>query len=154
MTKYRVVNRLTATDAAYIAGIVDGEGTVSLTRRHRNENRQLVVSISNTDLDLLRFLKARIGAGRITNKRTYQHNHMASGTYSISNRHALQLLAQIYPYLRTYRARRAKLVLEKYLTLTPRNGFYTPRLMNLRNQFVQEFLNTNPGNPEDFCESP
>lgn len=37
---------LLGTDAAYIAGLIDGEGTVTLTRKHRNENRQLCVSIS------------------------------------------------------------------------------------------------------------
>ena len=46
---YREVKKLGQTDAAYIAGLIDGEGTVTLSRRHRNENRQLVISISNTD---------------------------------------------------------------------------------------------------------
>jgi hypothetical protein len=32
---------LSKTDAAYIAGLIDGEGTVTLTRKHRNENRQI-----------------------------------------------------------------------------------------------------------------
>jgi hypothetical protein len=41
MTKYKLNNVLTATDAAYIAGLIDGEGTVTLTRKHKNENRQL-----------------------------------------------------------------------------------------------------------------
>lgn len=28
--------------AGYIAGLIDGEGTITLTRVHRNENRRLV----------------------------------------------------------------------------------------------------------------
>lgn len=40
------------TVAAYIAGLIDGEGTLTLSRRHRNENRHLVVSVSNTDRPL------------------------------------------------------------------------------------------------------
>ena len=52
---YKEVKSLDQTDAAYIAGLIDGEGTVTLSRRHRNENRQLVVSISNTDRPLLEF---------------------------------------------------------------------------------------------------
>jgi hypothetical protein len=47
MTRYRTVAHLDTAMAAYIAGLVDGEGTVTLTRWHRGENRRLVVSISN-----------------------------------------------------------------------------------------------------------
>jgi hypothetical protein len=32
MAKYRKVRKLTPEEAAYIAGIIDGEGTISLTR--------------------------------------------------------------------------------------------------------------------------
>ena len=41
--------------AAYIAGVIDGEGTVTLTRKHKNEHRQLCVSISSTEKDILNF---------------------------------------------------------------------------------------------------
>jgi len=144
MAKARIVRQLSTTNAAYIAGIIDGEGTISLTRRHRNENRQLEVSISNTDMALLQFVKECIGAGRISSKGTYRHNHSASATYSISNRQALCLLRQINPYLRTYKAKRAGLILENYLKLTPRNGFYTPEITRLREEFVERFLRANP----------
>jgi len=42
--------------AAYVAGLIDGEGTVTLTRLHANENLRVVVSIANTELQLLRFV--------------------------------------------------------------------------------------------------
>ncbi len=64
---YKEVNLLDQTDAAYIAGLIDGEGTVTLSRRHRNKNRQLVVSISNTDRPLLEYVLNAVGAGKITN---------------------------------------------------------------------------------------
>src|SRR5579883_1786789 len=38
---------LSDTEAAYVAGIIDGEGTVTLTRTHRGEGRRPVVSISS-----------------------------------------------------------------------------------------------------------
>ena len=44
MAEYRKFKGLAETDAAYIAGLIDGEGTVTLTRKHRNKNRQLCVS--------------------------------------------------------------------------------------------------------------
>lgn len=138
------VQTLSAVDAAYIAGIIDGEGTIALTRRHRNEQRQLEISISNTDTRLLAYIKDCIGAGRVTKKRTYSDAHTPSATYLISNRQALRLLEQVRPYLRTYKANRADLVLTHYLTLTPRNGFYTPEIQRQRDVFIREFLNTTP----------
>jgi hypothetical protein len=48
MATYRAVNSLSTVDAAYLAGLVDGEGTITLSRKHAREKRQLVVSISST----------------------------------------------------------------------------------------------------------
>ena len=50
---YKHVNELTAVDAAYLAGLIDGEGTVTLTRLSRNRERGLAVAISNTELTIL-----------------------------------------------------------------------------------------------------
>ncbi len=62
MTLHRQVTRLDTSEAAYIAGLIDGEGTVTLTRAHRNENRRLVVCISNNEIAILRFVKSVTGA--------------------------------------------------------------------------------------------
>lgn len=62
------VKRLSATDAAYIAGLIDGEGSITLTRKHRNENRQPAITISNTERILLEFVLRVTGAGKITRK--------------------------------------------------------------------------------------
>ena len=62
---YRTVKTLTPVDAAYMAGLIDGEGTVTLSRRHRNDQRQLVVSIANTEPGLLEWALATAGAGKI-----------------------------------------------------------------------------------------
>jgi len=69
MTLHRQVTRLDTSEAAYIAGLIDGEGTVTLTRAHRNENRRLVVCISNNEIAILRFVKSVTGVGKITSKR-------------------------------------------------------------------------------------
>lgn len=69
MASYKKVKSLCPTDAAYIAGFIDGEGTISLSRKHRGDNRQLVISISNTERELLDYVKHAVGAGRITNKK-------------------------------------------------------------------------------------
>ena len=127
-------------DAAYIAGLIDGEGTISLSRKHRFDNRQLVVSISNTERNLLNYVQETVGAGSITNKRVTRANHTPSFTYSISNRQALDLLKQITPYLKSYKSGRATLILDHYVRLTPRNGRYTSTQIEEREAFIQQFL--------------
>ena len=144
MGPYKEVKSFSLTEAAYVAGLIDGEGTISLTRKHRIDNRQLVVSISSTERHMLEYVRDVVGAGRITNKRTYQPNHSPSFTYTITNRQALTLLKQIAPYLRSYKVDRANLILEHYLRLTPRNGRYSIQLTRERETFIQQFLSLRP----------
>ena len=144
MVDYKKTSTLSKTDAAYIAGLIDGEGSISLTRRHKNENRQLEVSISNNDLNLLNYVLGVVGTGRITSKKTYSKNHNPCATYLISNRQALDLLQQIHSYLLTYKAQRASLVLKDYLRLTPRNGKYSKETKTERDKFITRFLSIKP----------
>jgi len=144
MATYRTVRPLAATDAAYIAGLLDGEGTVTLTRKHRNDNHQLALSISNTDLPLLRYVLKTVGAGKITSKRTARAHHTPSYTYAIYNRQALALLEQLSPYLKTYKAERASLILEHYVALTKRNGKYTEEQLRQRQSFVETVMAIRP----------
>lgn len=134
------INRLTPEQSAYLAGLIDGEGTITLTRMHRHENRRLVVSISNNDVSLLKFVKAKVGAGKITTKKTYSERHARSFAYQISSRQALELLRKVASYLKTYKAERAKLALNDYLRLTPRNGRYKPDVAASRREFEFRLL--------------
>ena len=134
------MRQLSPEDAAYLGGLIDGEGTISLTRRHAGERRQLVVSISSTESCILDWVLTTLGAGKITRKRVVSSRHAPGLTYSISNRQALSVLAQVVPYLRSYKRRRAQLVLERYLILTPRNGKYTDAASRARDAFERDFL--------------
>jgi len=141
---YREVKSLKQTDAAYIAGLIDGEGTVTLSRRHRNENRHLVISISNTERPLLDYVLNTVGAGKITGKKAYQSHHNASYTYTISNRQGLALLTQIIPYLKTYKLKRSHLILDDYVRLTPRNGYYDAEIKRDRTEFERAVMAIKP----------
>ncbi|HKU15859.1 MAG TPA: LAGLIDADG family homing endonuclease [Steroidobacteraceae bacterium] len=65
MAAYKEVRVLSAPEAAYLAGLIDGEGTVTLSRKHADDMRQLIVSISNTELPILQFALASVGAGKL-----------------------------------------------------------------------------------------
>jgi hypothetical protein len=134
------MNTLSEVNAAYVAGIIDGEGTITLTRNHRSENRRPVVSISSTELPLLTYVRSVIGAGRITRKMRTRDRHSPSFAYCISSRQALRLLAQVAPFLRTYKTQRASLLLQEYVGLTPRNGRYTPEQVVAREDFESRFF--------------
>lgn len=144
MATYAVANELSLDEAAYIAGLVDGEGTVALSRKHKSDNRQLAISISSTERQLLTFVKDRTGVGKITNKRAYNPAHTPSFTYAVYNRQALDVLRQIHPYLLTYKARRSAPILKHYVELTPRNGKYTTVLRSERTCFEEAVMSIKP----------
>jgi hypothetical protein len=133
-------NQLTPETAAYIAGLIDGEGTITLSRLHTAENRRLVVSIANTEIQLLDFVLAAVGAGKITRKRAVAGHHRLSFCYSITSRQALELLRQVTPHLLSYKRLRAELALSTYLAVTARNGKYTKELRARRQTFERELL--------------
>ena len=145
MAAYRTVRRMSLESAAYIAGLVDGEGTITLCAEHRGDKREIVLSISNTDRALLEFVRDTVGAGHITSKRTYSERHTPSFAYKVTNRQALDVLSQIVDRLKTYRGKRAALALEQYLAVTPRNGKYSQAALRLKDNFEREFLALGPG---------
>lgn len=144
MSRYKTVKDLLPEEAAYIAGLLDGEGTITLSKRHKNENRQLVVSISNNERNILEYILEKTGVGSISKKRTYQEHHITNHIYKVSNRQAISLLEQIQKYLHSYKQKRAKIILEKYLELTPRNGKYTDELVRKRERFIERFFKIKP----------
>jgi len=138
------MNELNPCHAAYIAGLIDADGTVTLTRRHRNETRHAAVYISNTDRRLLSFVRETIGAGKITNKRAVSRQHHRSYTFAITNRQAIRVLVDIEPFLQTYKADRARMIIIHYVSLTPRNGRYTTAMASARRRFEQAVLDIRP----------
>ena len=149
----RQTARLSETDAAYLAGLIDGEGTIALTRLHRGQNRQLVISVSSTERSLVEWVLHSTRVGKITSKRTSSPHHAPGLTYTIANRQALALLLQVTPHLRSHKAKRARLVLDHYVRLTPRNGKYDDALRAERCDFERRFAaisirrrRTDPGN--------
>ncbi len=132
--------------AGYIAGLIDGEGTVTLSRTHRSEYRQLSISISNTDINILNWVLKMVGLGKIVPHKVYSENHRQGFTYRIVAREAMMLLKQISPYLLTYKKERAKMVIKSLEKLTLRNGKYPPEMLEKKRKFVEKFMSLNPTN--------
>ena len=134
---------MTETEKAYIAGIIDGEGSIMLQRIHKNEHPSPCISISSTTLELLEWIKKAIEKGRIISKKNYNvENHKDCYSYVLRRNDALNLMKEIYPYLIIETKRkRAKLIIDKYKALTPRNGRYSEEMLMAKEEFYNEFIN-------------
>ena len=133
---------MTETEKAYIAGIIDGEGSIMLQRIHKNEFPSPCVSVASTSLELLNWLKKTIGKGMIISKKNYNPEvHKDCYSYVLRRNDAIKLIEEIYPYLVIVsKKKRAKLIIEKYKALTPRNGRYTSEMMKAKEEFYNEFI--------------
>ncbi len=134
---------MTEIEKAYIAGIIDGEGSIMLQRFHTNQYPAPCVSIASTTIELLTWLKDTIGYGVIIKKKNYNpEKHKLSYSFVIKQNNAIKLLEDIYPYLIIESKRkRAEMIITQYKALTPRNGRYTDEQLAKKESFYEEFIN-------------
>lgn len=97
---------------AWLAGLIDGEGSIMLVRRKSGHWRP-VVSIANTDLRLMEALQERIGGGRVYMHRLQpQHNHKrTSYTWRMTSAEMRIWLPRAMPWL-VCKREQAELLLE------------------------------------------
>ncbi len=129
-------------EAAYLAGIIDGEGTITLTRMHKKEHRRPCITIASTDIELLVYIQTLAG-GTINNKKNYKTDrHKDSYTLTIKKKEdVLFILTRISKFLRIDKKRlRAQWILKHYETVTPRNGKYNSELLEKKISFEEDFF--------------
>ncbi|AYO31488.1 hypothetical protein D2962_13565 [Biomaibacter acetigenes] len=133
---------MTDTEKAYIAGIIDGEGSITLVKQHKNRNPSPMISVASTDLELLIWMKKTINGGTIIKKKNYNpENHLNSYVFNLTYNKALKLLQEIEPYLVIERKKqRARLLINEYKQVTPRNGKYNEELAKKREKFYKTFI--------------
>lgn len=131
--------KLSDTEAAYAAGIVDGEGSIYFSRNRTTRWPSPVVSVASTDRELLEWLRSRVG-GSIIQKRTYQPHHTPSYDWKLTDRRALEFLKLVRPFLVIRRKIvRCDLLLAEYLACTPRNGRYTSETIGRKRDLIERF---------------
>ncbi|WP_138418410.1 LAGLIDADG family homing endonuclease [Aquibacillus sediminis] len=129
-------------EAAYVAGIIDGEGSITLTRMHEGEYRRPCISIASTDKELLVYLQSIVG-GTLNNKKNYKPDqHKDSYTLSIKRKHEVfYVLKMVSPFLRIEKKkRRAMFILDNYNVVTPRNGKYNQEQLENKLSFEEKFF--------------
>lgn len=125
---------MTAVEKAYIAGIVDGEGSVGLWRHHKNETHAPNVSVANNNLELLQWIQAKVG-GTIVSKKKQLPHHNNSYAWSIKQDRAIRFLNEIKKYL-IIKKRQAELITKEYKMVTHRAGKYTPEMLKKKEALV------------------
>jgi len=129
-------------ESAYLAGILDGEGSITLTRMHKNENRRPCISISSNDIEMLDYIRS-IAGGNIYPKKNYNpKKHQDSFTlYFKKKSEVFNILRKTRYFLRVEKKRkRANWILDYYNSVTPRNGKYSKELSNKKLLFEEEFF--------------
>lgn len=133
---------MTEIEKSYIAGIIDGEGSIMLQKFHNNQFPAPYVSIASTTLELLEWIQVAVGKGSIKATKNYNvDRHKNSYTYFLKYDAAIELLKSVYPYLVIYsKKKRANLIITRYKDVTPRNGRYSEDLLKKKNDFYKEFM--------------
>jgi len=113
----RELKVMTPEQAAYMAGLLDGEGTLTAIRVKRKENRNGVqyqphMSIANTDMAVLESIREDCGNGRLVgSSRGWLPHHKIGYVLRFSSNQIRFVLPQLVPFLRI-KKRQAELVLE------------------------------------------
>jgi hypothetical protein len=128
------------TELAYAAGLFDGEGSISLVRQNNNRSHSPQVSVASNDCEVLVWFQKRFG-GSIVTKQPRKPTHSVSYDWRLTDRRALTFLRIIRPYLVIERKiRRIDLLLNDYVTCTPRNGRYTKEMAERKQALIETFF--------------
>ncbi|MEQ8153662.1 MAG: hypothetical protein ABRQ25_02030 [Clostridiaceae bacterium] len=133
---------MTGEEKAYIAGIIDGEGSIMLIKFHENQLPSPCISIASTSLELLEWIKDKTSVGIIKGKKNYNTSrHKNSFSYIVKHNDAIALLKLIVPYLVIHNKKeRALMIINEYKNLTPRNGRYSEDLFERKTNFYKRFI--------------
>jgi hypothetical protein len=129
---------------AYAAGMLDADGTVTLSRRNKlSRFRHPSVSVSNTDYNIIIWLKDNFG-GKICSAKPRKSNHSIAYRWTLVYDEALNFLKCIRPYMvHTKKCYRTDILLNEYKQLTPRNGKYTDSLALEKLDMEERFFRKN-----------
>ena len=137
------MNNLSEWQAAYLAGIIDGEGSVMLTNRRPSPTtfRKPAVSVASCDWELIEALKTLTGIGQFARKPPQKETHRESYSWAVRYNDALDFLEPVYPYMVIVKKRRrAEMLVRDYRRLTAANGRYTAEGRAAKLAFEEAFF--------------
>jgi len=135
---------LSVEERAYLAGIIDGEGSIMLMHHkpepgnRKWEHWQLRISISNTDIRLIHWLEARFPDSGHTTCRNVRNGQRSAFQWYAGSRKALPVLDAAFPYL-VLKRRHAEIAYAYIAThkLVGRRG-HPPETVSARRTLAEE----------------
>ena len=130
---------MTELERGYLAGIIDGEGSITLAKD--KQFRYPVLEVSSTTYQIVEYLKVHFG-GVISKKNERNPKWKQAYVWKIERRKAISLLEEeIVSYLNEPKKKaRAQLIIKDYIRLTPRNGRYSEEIKQQKLKFEEEFF--------------
>lgn len=134
------------TEIAWLAGYIDGDGSISISKKSGRRFSSLIVAIDSTDRELLEYVQSLVG-GSIIAKKKYQDHHRQAHTWRLLGaRNIIDLMTQIAPYLRCpCKKARAELIRDGWREATPPNGRYDDTLLEKKVEFERRFMELGEG---------
>ena len=83
---------------AWFAGLLDGEGCVHIKQTNQGKSYVLMITIANTNFELMQFL-VRIYGGAFQKKKLYSQHHKVAYNWSVQSKKAMEILTDSLPYL-------------------------------------------------------
>lgn len=131
---------LTENQKGYIAGIIDGEGSVCLSKKAANEHRSPELQVTSTTKEILTYLQ-ELCEGVVSSQKIYKDTYKPSWRWTLRGDKAINLLTQIKDQLLVPEKKyRATLIVEEYKKVTPRNGKYSPEKLAAKLDFEKRFF--------------
>jgi len=105
-------------NAAYLAGLIDGEGSI-FVQRVKTRNKKMSRSgfhyragfaITMTDLKTVEWCARTTGCGRVSSPRHCKRNHRPGHRWSVWSKQSSALLLLLLPYLRLKKPHAANLI--------------------------------------------
>jgi intein/homing endonuclease len=116
----------------YIAGFFDADGSIGVSRFHSNETKQLAVSFTNTDLNILEkirdYFAERGVKGWIIKVKKREDHYLQGYQLAFYRNAAIQVMLDMGSFvLHHKKVERFKLFQKEYRPLIKRNGKYSEK---------------------------
>ena len=134
---------MTETDKAYLAGFIDGEGSIGLRTTHTNRKPKyrslcLRLRITQCDRPILEWIKAVTGVGSVRQGSVQTDRHQERFGWSCAGQYALRVLHEVYPYLKLKRIQ-SEIAFEFEKTMLG-SGKPLPEELHIKRQTLREAM--------------
>ena len=125
--------------SVYLAGIVDGEGSINLLAKPKTQQIQLRLQVANTSTELIDWLQSNFG-GKVYEHKMHSTYHKQRYDWVVTGKEAKELIRLILPFLIVKKIQ-ATLALD-FPILTP-GMQHNSVIHEIRNQMVAEMRELN-----------